>query len=118
MRFFPKEPEIEEAVARRYLLERPKLGGTLAHFVDQLPSPQGNLTVNERITQSFLDNLGADDFIRRIVSVFNINYVLASIFKTPKGGVIINLLCSTSHEKPSQKTEDEFLALNQRWKGS
>lgn len=114
MRFFPAEREIEEAVARRYLLERPKLGGTLAHFVSQLKS-QAILSVNETITPAFLDRLGADDFIRKIVTAFNINSVLAFIHRTPKGGIIINLLCSTSPENPSQKTESELLALNQRW---
>lgn len=109
------DPLIEEAAARRFLMERitPDMVESL------LLAPQrekgGVYLLNEVLDPAMLAPFTTATFLTGVVAALGIRAVLAATFTTPRSGSIINLAYSAQPEIFSRELAEQFLLLNQRW---
>jgi|GEM_PF-3314585 len=115
--FFPEESlEIEEAVARRIMLERPRPSEMLKYLIEKRSSSGVPiLLMNEKVTPSFIEKYEVGPFFSRFLAAFRTTFVLGAVFRTPQEGAVINLIGSESQYSFSDQIQKKFFEANQDW---
>jgi len=115
--FFPRSvPEIEEAVARRLVLERLPATEMFQYLIEQYnQSGFPVFYVNETLTTPMVEKFRIGPALSKFLTVFRVNSIIGAVFQTPQQGMVINFICSESTQSFPEYFREKFSRANQAW---
>jgi len=115
--FFPRSvPDIEEAVARRLVMERLPATEMFQYLIEQYnQSGFPIFYVNETLTTPTVEKFRVGPALSKFLTVFRVNSILGAVFQTPQQGAVINFICSESAQSFPEYFREKFARANQAW---